>query len=312
MKSEFRATSPEDAASIRKFFENSRGEGSNLAQVDAETMAWKYWTPHPFWEGSRSYVLKRDDQIAAHGAVVPARCVRGRDRFRAFHLIDWVASPDAQGAGVSLFRRIQQLADATYVVGGSAMTQQILPVLGFQDLGMATKFARPLRPLKRFTAAPVKNWRTVAQAARSALWKVRAPAGPPAGWAATALSKEELGSVQWPVADSVFFERTAEAFAYLLTSPEGKFRFYRVGQKPGYFALAVGIAQVRIVDAWINSENLDDWRDLYLTAVATARAIPDAVELVTMASDDRTRQALRRTGFHARGESPIRFFSKTR
>jgi hypothetical protein len=275
-------------------------------------MAWKYWSPHPDWEGSRSYVLKREGEIVAHGAVVPAWCVSGQDRFRAFHLIDWVASPTAQGAGTSLHLRVQKFADANFAVGGSGQTQQILPALGFQELGKSTKFARPLRPLKRFTAAQGKSWRTVAQAGRSALWSVQAPGGPPPGWSAASVSKGELGGIAWPVAEGAFVERSAGAFAYLLESPAVQFRFYTVQQKAGYFALALACGQVRIVDAWFHSDKPDDWRNLYLTAVATARGVPDAAEVVTVASDDRTRNALVSAGFHARGESPIRFFSKTR
>ena len=317
MKSEFRSTSPEDATSIRQFFQKHQNAGSTLATVDAETMAWKYWSPHPYWEGSRSYVLKREGQIVAHGAVVPAWCVFGQDRFRAFHLIDWVASPTSQGAGTSLHLRVQQFANANFAVGGTDMTQQILPALGFRELGKSTKFVRPLRSLKRFTAAQGKSWRTVAQAGRSALWSLQAPGGPPSGWSAVSISKDELDGMAWPVADGpaaegAFVERSAGVFAHLLKSPAAQFRFYTVQQKAGYFALALACGQVRIVDAWIHSDKPDDWRNLYLTAVATARAVPDAVEVVTVASDDRTRNALVSAGFHARGAFPIRFFSKTR
>src|SRR6476646_3440620 len=164
MKSEFRATSAADAAALRQFFAGVHGAESAISRLDDKAMDWKYWRPHPMWEGSRSYVLEREQRIVAHGAVVPGRCVSGGARFPGFHLIDWVASPSAQGAGVSLYRRTLQLADAACAVGGSDDTQRILPVFGFREAGVSTRFVRPLRPLKRFTAAPGKNWRTVAQA----------------------------------------------------------------------------------------------------------------------------------------------------
>ena len=212
MKSAFRSTSPADAGAMREFFASTRGD-SALARQDDAAFAWKYWLPHPMWEGSRSYALERDGRIVAHAAVVPAPCVRGQQRFRAFHLTDWVASPTAQGAGVSLFRRILALADAAYVVGGSEMTQQILPVFGFQDLGVATRFVRPLRPLRRFTAAPIKNLRTAAKAARSALWSFGTSIERPPGWISSALSADQVATWLHASTDpsNGIFERTAES-----------------------------------------------------------------------------------------------------
>ena len=41
---------------------------------DGRQLHWKYWQPREDWQGSRCYVLTRDELIIAHAAVVPAVC----------------------------------------------------------------------------------------------------------------------------------------------------------------------------------------------------------------------------------------------
>lgn len=310
MSSSFRATSPEDREAIAAFFRDVWPDG-NLWLNDPETMAWKYWAPHPFWDGSRSYVLERDGAIMAHGAVLPASCVLGTNRFRAFHLIDWAAAPAAQGAGVSLFRRMMEQADAAYVVGGSPMTQRILPALGFRELGVATHFVRPLRPLAVF-AHGTNKWRGAARAARALWWRTSAPSARSSGWTSVPGSGAEIAGIAWrrasPQSAVLQLERTAESIAWFLKSPAARFRLYT--SRRGYFLLVFADRQVRIADAWVDSENGSDWRDLYLAAVAAAAGDPKAIEVTTTASNPRARAALADAGFHARGADPIRFLAR--
>lgn len=317
MRSEFRPTSDADAETIRGLLVAAFGAASGHMQISREAMSWKYWRPHPFWKGPRSYALERDGQMIAHGAVVPQWCRWKGHRFLAFHLIDWAALPGAPGAGTLLFSKVLKLADAGYVVGGSDMTQQVLPALGFKAAGMATRYVRPLNPLKRFTAGGNGTWRKLAQCGRSIVWAALAPSTPPNGWR-TVLSTPEASIPQSsllpaPNPSSVEFERTPELFALLQSCPLAEVRFFTTNRDPcsrGYFLLATVPGQVRIADCWLGSSSLSDWRDLYLSAVDEARAHIDAVEVVTMVSDDLRRQALKQAGFHARGDYPIRFFTR--
>lgn len=275
-------------------------------------MAWKYWEPHPFWNGPRSYVLERDGVIVAHGAVLPSRCVFGTNRFRAFHLIDWAAAPAVQGAGVSLFRRIMEQSDAAYVVGGSPMTQRILPALGFRQFGVATHFVRPLRPLAIF-GHPTDKWRAAARAARAVWWSAGAPSAQSSGWTALPASGAKIPGIHWPGASPqstiVRFERTDESISYFLKSPAARFRVYT--SERGYFVLVFAQGQVRIADASVDSENQRDWRDMYLAAVAAAVAgDPRAIEVTMTTSNARAQTALVEAGFHPRGADPIRFLAR--
>ncbi len=279
-------------------------------------MSWKYWSPHPFWDGSRSYILESQGRVVAHGAVVPQWCRWGAGRYRSIHLIDWAAAADAPGAGASLYRRVLQLADAACGVGGSDMTERVLPALGFKDVGKATRYVRPLHPLRRFAGTEDKPWKTVAKLSRSLIWAAQAP---------SVSSKENASrwipdpTRAWSVPvmvdpDRAIFERTPELFAFFQSSPLMQARLFDFapGSKArGYFLLAAVPGQVRIADCWLESNSPAEWRDLYLSAVAQARYSSEATEIATVVSDDLRREALQRAGFHARGDYTIRFFARS-
>src|SRR5262245_54461874 len=110
MKTEFRATGPEHASEIAALLRSTFGMRPEHPALTVGMMQWKYWDPRPDWQGSRSYALFRNDEMAAHGAVVPVRCTDGARTLRMFHLIDWAAKPDAVGAGSGLLRRLSALA----------------------------------------------------------------------------------------------------------------------------------------------------------------------------------------------------------
>jgi hypothetical protein len=317
IRSEFRPTSAADAEAITELLAGVFGAASMHSRVNREAMCWKYWRPHPFWEGSRSYVLERDGRLLAHGAVVPQWCRWKGHRFRAFHLIDWAALPSAPDAGASLFRRALQLADVGYVVGGSDMAQRILPALGFKELGKATRYVRPLHPFKRLIGRAAPTWRTAAQYGRSAIWAALAPYAPPSGWKTIRSSPDALlpDNLPLPTTDpySVMFERTPELFAFLGWCPLAQVQLFsteRNATTRGYFLLAAVPGQIRIAACWLESIRPSDWRDLYLAAAAEARAHVDAAEVVTIATDNLRRHALQQAGFHARGEHSIRFFTR--
>ena len=96
---------------------------------------WKYWEPRADWQGSRSYVLTRQDRIIAHAAIVPAVCSWGTERLKLLHVIDWAACPEARGAGNTLMRHINTLADAIVTSDGATAALRLLPFLGFADSG---------------------------------------------------------------------------------------------------------------------------------------------------------------------------------
>jgi hypothetical protein len=256
--------------------------------------------------------MTKEGVIVAHGTVVPLSCVSGQQHMKMVHLIDWAADPKSVGSGVTLLKQIARLVDAVLVVGGSEMTQKVLPALGFKTCGDVTNFVRPLRPLRRF-AGQKPSVRLGAQFARSLLWSLQAPSVWTRGWTASRITPEQLVSqvMHWPRTGegTTIFERTADIVVYLLKCPVTPMELYSVakdGSGRGYFLLAHAPGQTRIVDFYVDSEDREGWCALIQLAVSQAARYPTAAEVVSVGSDAVTRQALLDCGFHARGNSALR------
>jgi hypothetical protein len=302
MKIEFRPTIPNDADGVASFLKKVFQLSDSSPLLDRAGMNWKYWSPYPGWEGSRGYVLERDHQIVAHGAVVPQVCLWAGERFPAFHLIDWAAAPDAAGTGTSLFLRLLKDTRAGYVAGGSQATRRLLPALGFRDFGMATRYARPVKPWRR----GARSAKDIARIGRSLLWTLQAPAARGSGVTG------DVRKIVWPVqrsdTDTIVMERTPELIEHFLKCPLAPMTFHAV--EGGYFMLAFAPGQARIVACRLDVNAPEALRSLYLTAAAEAAKHEDVFEVVTIASPSLLKQSLMDAGFHARGDVPLRFYSK--
>ena len=316
MKSEFRETCPPDSPAVAAFLQRVFDINPSLPVIEPRHLHWKCWEQRPDWPGSRGYVLAHGDSIVAHGTVVPLSCVSGQGRLKMAHVIDWAADPASVGGGVRIMNRIVQMVDAVVAVGGSQMTQKALPALGAKVCGEVTRFALPLRP-SRWLAGQKLSWRSWAKFGRSLLWSLGAPSMRTPGWTVSRVMEDRLDStaLPWPRATEgiTIFERTAEAMAYFLRCPAAPMALFSVakdGIVRGYFLLASAPGQARIADFYIDSDTREDWRILIQLAVAQAKRDPAVAEVVSVSSDPVTRQALLDSGFHARGDSPLRLLAR--
>jgi len=235
------------------------------------------------------------------------------------HLIDWVARPDNPGAGIALLKRIEQMVDGVLVAGGSEMTRKILPALGFRDIGKASSFALPLRPLAMLLDGSVNSWKPVARFARNMRWKMRARTRIPKGWSLRRQLPGDLGIIPGPKpgsqpgAQQAVFEWKAPEIALFLECPVATSEFYLVlrdGLPIGYLALTLAVNQCRIADAWVESRESEDWSALYTLAVRQALAHRHVAEIVTVAGTKTEIRALEQTGFKSRGEVPMLVWSR--
>lgn len=312
MKLQFRPTSPEDAPAVAAFLQRIFRIEANLPVIEPRHMHWKYWDERPGWEGSRGYVLTREGTIVAHAALTPLTCVSGARRWRMAHLIDWAADPKSAGSGVYLLWQMAGLVDAILATDGTEVARKVQSAFGFRAGGEVTRFARPLRPLRRLAAQNL-SLRTGAQFTRSVWWWLRQPPRRRSrGWTAGRVAAGETipEFVRWPSApaESALLERSAAAIAYLLNCPATRMEFYPVakGDRPyGYFLLAHAPGQTRIADFYADSEQREDWCALIELAVRQAKRNPAAAEVVSLGSDALTRDALLDCGFHARGSSAV-------
>jgi hypothetical protein len=276
-------------------------------------LRWKYWEPHANWAGSRSYVYLRDGQIVAHGAVIPNLCLWREHRIRVLHVIDWAAKPESGGSGIALMKQIGKLTDGMLGVGGSELTQQILPMIGFKECGTTVRrYARPLRPLLRLMNPEYRSWRLASQVVRSVFWTLTAPSPRKAEWSAHRILADQLAAtpIIWPRPNigTTVFERSSASISYLLRCPATPMELYTVhshGRPRGYFLLAFAPAQARIVDCWVDSEEPAEWSAMVQLAVEQAKAQVHVAEVVSMCSDPLLGAALVESGFHMRQAVPM-------
>ena len=309
----FRPTTPTDESAVRSLLQEAHGAAPGHPMFEGRHLHWKYWEPRADWQGSRSYVLTRDDRPVAHAAIVPAVCSWGHERLKLLHVIDWAAHPDARGAGNTLMRHIGALADAIVTSDGAAAALRLLPFLGFADSGtVVTQYARPIRPLLYLTGADTPRWRLVARCVRNTLWALRAPAGAPRVQRSRPIDAGKLGgaAIPWPAPryGSAVLERSAAVMSYWLQCPAAPVEFHVVengAAAEGYFVLAYAPGQARLADCWLDCDTPAAWDALVQLAVQQAARHSAVAEVAAICSEPLLAAALQRCGFHARSSRPL-------
>jgi hypothetical protein len=264
----------------------------------AAHMRWKYWRASPHWQGSRSYVLERGNQIIAHGAVLPLSFAHGGKQLTLLHLFDWASEPSAIGSGVVLLKRIAALADGLLIVGGSEVTRRLVRPLGFRAFGDVMRHARtgPGGPLVPDPAAPLDSISVDAVLSLDdAVTR---------GGAALDLELPDAS----PGQDWLQFRRSASALHELASCPAARFQSYVVvhdGAPLGGFVLAFVPFQTRIVACWSETGSPEAARAVLAGACRQAQTEAAADELVCMTNVPAEEQALQALGFQACGPVPM-------
>jgi hypothetical protein len=310
---QFRSTTSADESAIARFLQEAFDMNAAHPMLERRHMRWKYWEERDDWPGSRSYILANGEEILAHAAVIPGTCTWGQHRIRLLQVIDWAAKSGSVGTGMALMKRLGSLADGIVAVDGSEITLELLPVVGFKEHGtVVTSYVRPIRPLVRLTAASNLSWRLAPQVLRSVFWTMGAPLSSDKLWQSRRIRCDAIAdaSIPWPTSNSriAVFERTAALISYMLRCPAACMELYAVekeGRVRGYFLLAFVLAQARLIDCWVESDELSEWRAAVCLAVRQAKCANSIAEVVSFCSDPRLSDALLRSGFHARTARPL-------
>jgi hypothetical protein len=311
MSSQFMASLPSEQPAIAEFLRTTFHAGPALSSFRPEVLNWKYFSDHPDWDGTRSYVVKRDDRIVAHGGVWPLHFVKVATELKGIHLIDWAASRSATGAGVLLLRRLADMTDVLLTIGGSPDTQAILPKIGYRQVGELKLHARVLRPWSQFRSTTDRSWKAPLRLLRNAMWSVPSLPLPPRGWHVSRIPRFDstLESILDGTMTEVFTSRrTVLGLNHILSCPAASFSAFVVHrlQRPcGYFLLSQVGKQTRIVDLRVEGEDSEPWMAASIFAMRTAAAIPDTFEVAAGFSMPRINEVLRQIGFRLRGNIPV-------
>jgi len=289
----FRSTTVADESAIRLLLQEAHGVAPGHPMFEGRYLHWKYWEPRAGWQGSRSYVLTRDDLIIAHAAIVPAVCSWPNERLNVLHVIDWAARPEARGAGNTIMRHVGALADAIFASDGGDIAWRLLPFLGFAESNtVVTQYVRPIRPLLYLSDAEAPRWRLAARCVRNTLWALRAPAGAPRAQRSRSVTAHELDGapIPWPMPrnGSAVLERSAAVMSYWLRCPAAPVELHLVED-----------------DCWLDRDDPALWEALVQLAVRQAAGHREVAEVVTICSEPLLAAALQRCGFHARASRPL-------
>ena len=210
MSSITRPTTIGDEARILEFLTRIFAVDHNAPFVDPDLLRWKYWQPRSDYDGPRSFVVEKNDRVVAHVGLWPVTVQTERESLHGVHMIDWASDPRTPGAGVALLQRLTKTHDFVYSIGGSGITQSILPKFGFRTAAQASTFARPIRPWRQIFKHQTRNARLPLRLARNFWWS-RTPLRLPAhGWAA---AEADIGGVAGIAA--IGREREEGFFRYL-------------------------------------------------------------------------------------------------
>lgn len=252
--------------------------------LDEQHLRWKYWTPLPCWDGSRSFVWEQGGELLAHAGVVPLEfTVRGETR-RLVQLIDWAARPESMGAGVALLRDLSAQVDGALSVRGSPMTRALLAPLGFRSL------VDPCRLVTHPRARTQLETTTRL-------------------FDATSFDDAE-DPIEWHGVEGMLRPRRTRAqVRHWLACPAAPMTYgevLRAGRRIGGFLLARTPGQVRVCDVQVPNDEPQTWIDVVLAAREAAESLAaDNDEIVSQANHAPEVAAFERAGFTRTESDPL-------
>lgn len=299
-------------AVVRELLERTFGSDFPPGWYESAFLHWKLFEQFPGWTADRSYVVLQHDEVVAHASLWPTVFSSRTAELRCSHIIDWAASPAAKGSGVAVYKELMALSGAAFVVGGSEQAQRLLPRMGFRLYGTQRVFAKVIRPWLQFHSREMTSpLRDVARLARNIYWSLgRVELAE--GWDVRLADNpgEDIDRLtsDWRPCSFSSGKRSSVLIQYFLKCPVAKNQFYQIdyqGTTVGYFILNLMGGHCRIVDIFLNTEEVDCWRTACALAVNTASTYPDICEVAAWASVPWLGHVLEHWGFRLRREKPI-------
>lgn len=307
MSSVLRPSTVDDEAQLVEFLARAFSATHDAPFLNRPLLRWKYWEPRPGWPEPRSLVIEKDGRIVAHAGLWPVTVRTASGAKRGVHMIDWASDPHAPGAGVSLLQRLTRCSDFVYSIGGSAMTQTILPKFGFRVCATAQTLARPIRPWRQILQHQEKDLRLPVRLVRNFWWSKSPGRELTPGWTAAARTTEETAPEELAAGRDVSFLR------YLEQCPSARLLYFdilREGRKAGFFALSVVGQQARVAGLSVSEAAPDGWRTaLHLLQQAALRHTISS-ELVIRTASEVVAGAASQAGMRLRESMPVFLFHK--
>jgi hypothetical protein len=297
-----------DVVEVSCFLRKTFGCDDQWAPFRPDVLSWKALAPHPLWDGSRGYAIRRQGEIVAYGCAVPTRFVLEDRSALVACVVDWAANKAMPGGGVAIYNHIAKFTDGLIGVGGSDDAHRVVKRMGFGQRQEFEISARVMMPVRKFLRTPGKNWRDAARLGRN-LWRgMRSVRGSIAGWTARRVQRFDANlEAVLPRANLVsktICQRSEGLLNYMLLCPAVHMEGYVVeqaGVAKGYFLLAFTQGECRIAELWVASPEEKDWLSALLLAVEGR----DVIQVSIGSGTGLSRTVASSAGFHVIARLPV-------
>jgi hypothetical protein len=318
MALEIRPLESGDLDELGRFLTAGFGAGADADFASADVLRWKYLeSMGDAQEPEPRSLIARDESgaIVGHLGFCPVEFVvsPGGDCVPALHMIDWLGSPRRRGVGVSLMRRVNELAPVQFGVGGSRAGRDVAERSGYELLPPIQAYQRMLRPGRWMRSGGAASARQAARIARDlARHFLNRPA--PARRDLELVPVSTFGAEVAEVANraaafAVMTGRTADRLNYVLRFPRQAMSgvaFREPGGRARGFAVLNLVPRAdarlvvgKVVDCLMDDADPDLWHAASLAlARELARRGADVAE--AYAGNPWAADGLRRAGFIAR------------
>jgi hypothetical protein len=306
-----RVTEPNDLRSLAAFLARVYKFEPSDFHADPRLLEWKYLYPRASWQGGRSYLLERDGNIVAHGGVCPVsfRLPSGQI-VSSLTIVDWAADPLNPGVGISLYRKLMEMAPTSFVIGGAAVTRQMVPRIGFHHVGEAVTYAAWLRPWREFRTRP-RTGRSVLRLLHGLTHPLPVCGRLSQQWEFV-LVREFDDSLE-PILRGAkrpwtFCQRTVADLNYLLQCPHlvtRGFLLRRQGRLGGYFIIGQSGWEARVLDLVVDSDDVNDWKQVCAAMTKAALLDPEVCRVRILSTVPILGQALAWSGYWCQSKEPI-------
>lgn len=307
MSSALRPSTIDDEAQIIELLTRVFSADADAAFVNPALLRWKYWEQRDDFSGSRSFVVEKNGRIVAHVGLWPVLVQTGAHCEQGVQMIDWASDRSSPGAGFSLLQRLTKDFDFVYSIGGSAMTETLLPKFGFHVAATAITYARPIRPWRQILEHQSRNARLPLRLARNLWWSIVPGRSSAQGWEAVEAAAETND------APAFSKERTASFFQYLERCPSVRllrFHLLNGGKKVGFFAIALVAYQARLAGMWLDQPTQENWRIAFHVAQDVALHHTSAAEIVARTAAETSGIAATEAGLRVHSRTPVYLFRR--
>lgn len=318
MAPDIRPLHSDDLEALSRFLASGFGAAADADFAAPEVLRWKYLesTGESQEPAPRSY-LARDESgaIVGHLGFCPTAFTGSTidapgGRVPALHMIDWLGSPTRRGVGVSLMRKVNEIAPVQFGLGGSRAGRDVAERSGYELLPPIHVYQRMLRPGRWLRLGGLGSTRQSARLARDlARHFLNRPAAPrvPLDLAPVASFGAEVSDVASRAAShAVLTERTPERLNYFLRFPRQAMSGFvfrdPTGRTRGFAVLnrlprtGSKIVAGKVVDCLLDAPDPELWHAAFLAlSRELARQGADVAEAYS--ATPWTTEGLRRAGY---------------